>query len=229
MVSSRFIGRIAAALVVAAVMGAGVARVTAQEEPAVLLVLDKDAVDYGPPPHLIPLDGVDSINSKVGLRDEMAYFSGHVDQVVILPSGQNGNPGWFALRSVPAAWATEPGAADGLNNFALAGPGLGSPDESGDRESLLADVPNVASLRANGLAQLSGKHVCAIVYATDIAIGAGTSSASLKGENFGVIAFKVLTLLPADDGAFPNVQVQVLDGHEVCSGTLAPFADAPNE
>jgi hypothetical protein len=222
-------GRIAAGLTAALMLSGGLPRVAAQEESAVLLVLDKDALDYGPPPHLIPLDGVDSLNAKVGLRDELPYFSGHVDQVVILPGARNGSPGWFALRSVPSAWASEHGGTDGLTNFAVAGPGLGSPDESGDRESLLRDVPDVTSLRASGLSQLSGKRVCAIVYATDIVVEPGAGTASLKGDTFGVIAFQVLTTLPSGDDMFPHIQVQVLDGHEACAGNLVAFPEAPTD
>src|SRR6476660_5940229 len=73
--STRFAQRIGAGLVVAAIAGAGMARVQAQTETAFLIVLDKDALDYGPAPHLIPLDGVEALNSKVGLRDEMPSFS----------------------------------------------------------------------------------------------------------------------------------------------------------
>jgi len=224
MVAKRFAQRIGTAIGLAAVLGTGIGRLEAQTNAAVLLVLDKDALDYGPPPHLIPLDGVESLNSKIGLRDELPYFSGHVEQTVILPSGPGGNPGWFALRAVPQGW--ESAEVDGLRNFALSGPGLGSPDDSGDRETLLRDVPGVVVLGAAGLGQLVGKDVCAIVYAGDIHVSPSTS---LTGENFGVIGFKVLTLLSGASDAYPNVEVQVLDGHEICAGTLVPFAQAPIE
>jgi hypothetical protein len=51
----------------------------------------------------------------------------------------------------------------------------------------------------------------------------------LKGATLGRIAISVVNLLPTDDAARPNVQVQIAEGHEVCSGQLAPFAEAPVE
>jgi len=226
MVSKRSFRQIGVAIGTAAVIGTAITHVAAQTDPTVLLVLDKDALDYGPPPHLIPLDGVDGLNSKVGLRDELPYFSGHVDQTVILSTAQNGDPGWFTLTTVPTSWPAEAGTVDGLRNFELAGAGLGSPDENGDRETLLRNVPGVAVLGADGLTQLAGKQVCAIVYATNIS--AGGANTDLTGETYGVIGFKVLALLPSDNPMYPNVEVQVLDGHEVCAGSLALLAGAPS-
>ena len=80
-----------------------------------------------------------------------------------LPGGQDGNDGWFAIRSAPASWASETGVDDGLQNFLLAGPGLGSPDEDGNGTSLLGGVPNVVALRAAGLIPLIGRTACAVV------------------------------------------------------------------
>jgi hypothetical protein len=197
---------------------------TQDAAPPVLLVLDKDAIDYGPAPHLLPDGAVDPDAAGIGVREELPYFQSHLNSQVVLTGGQNGNDGWFAVRTVPASWATADGANDGLQNFALAGPGLGSPDDNGDRESLLDNVPDVTALRADGLALLVGRTVCAVVYSGDVAAGA---SASLRGPTLGRIAFSVISLLPTDDPAHPNVQVQIAEGHEVCAGQLAPFAEAP--
>ena len=82
------------------------------------------------------------------MRDELEYFQSHLHALMILTGGQNGSDGWFALKTVPDSWASEPGATDGVENFALAGPGLGSPDESGNRESLLETVSGVVPLLA---------------------------------------------------------------------------------
>jgi molybdopterin-binding protein len=194
--------------------------------PPVLLVLDKDAIDFGPAPHLLPEGAVDPDLAGVGVREELPYFQGHVNGQVVLTSGQNGSGGWFAIRSVPASWASVPGGADGLQNFALAGPGLGSPDEEGDREALLDAVADVAPLGADGLALLVGRSVCAVIYSGDVTVAPG-SPVSLKGPTLGRIAFTVVGVLPGSVAAFPNVQVQIAEGHEVCSGALVPFADAP--
>ena len=149
----------------------------------VLLVLDKDALDYGPTPHFLPADAVDLSVAAVGVRDELGYFQSHLHAQVTLTGGQNGSDGWFAVKTVPASWSTQEGANDGLENFALAGPGLGSPDDNGNRESLLENVPGVVPVRADGLALLVGRTVCAVVYANDIALSSG--SANLTGPNLG--------------------------------------------
>ena len=77
--------------------------------------------------------------SDVGVREELPYFVVRAGQHVTLQGGTADNSAWFALRAVPEAWESEPGAADGLQNFELAGPGLGSPDASEERETLLHD------------------------------------------------------------------------------------------
>src|SRR4051794_19096545 len=74
---------------------------TQDTSPALLLVLDKDALDYGPPPHLLPADAIDPDLAGIGVREEPRYFQSHRDAQVVLPSGQNGSDGWFAVRSVP--------------------------------------------------------------------------------------------------------------------------------
>jgi hypothetical protein len=200
----------------------------AQSQP-VLLVLDKDAFDYGPAPHFLPPDAVNTDAAGVGVRDELSYFASHVGGQVVLTSRQNGNDGWFALRSVPQAWASEPGATDGLENFALAGRGLGSPDDNGDRESLLEFVPDVMPLRAEGLTKLVGRTACAVVYNDHVVVSGGSpSTASLRGATLGRIAFAVVGLLDTDDPSSPNVQVEIVEGHETCSQPLIAFSDAPD-
>jgi hypothetical protein len=161
----------------------------------------------------------------VGVRDELGYFQNHLHAQVILLTGRNGSDGWFALRSVPESWASEPGANDGIENFALAGPGLGSPDANGNRESLLHAVPNVVPVRADGLNLLVGRTVCAVVYASDIAPTGGATD--LAGPTLGRVAFKLVSVIPVD-GAAPNVQVEILEGHEVCSEGVVPFGEAPD-
>jgi len=213
----------------AAIMGAlafssVVARAQTQTAPTVLLILDKDALDYGPAPHLLPDGAVDPDVAGVGVREELPYFQAHANSQIVLTGGQNGNDGWFAVRTVPASWATTDGAADGFQNFALAGPGLGSPDDNGDRESLLGSVPDVTPIRADGLSMLVGRTVCAVVYGGDVVAGTPTS---LAGPTLGRVAFTVVSIVPTDDAAHPNVQVQIGEGHEVCAGQLAPFAEAP--
>jgi len=196
----------------------------AQGQASYLLVLNHNAIDYGPVPHLLPADAVDPDIAGIGVRDGLRYFQSHVGSQVVLTSGQGGNDGWFALRSAPDSWATND--TDGLTNFALAGPGLGSPDDNGARESLLASVSNVAPVRADGLAMLVGSNVCAVVYSGDITVAGDPPSASLQGPTLGRIAFQVVSLVPTDDTQHPQVQVQIADWSQAC-GQLQAFANAP--
>ena len=138
-----------------------------------------------------------------------------------------GNDGWFAIRNVPSSWESEPGAGDGLENFWLAGPGLGSPDEDGSRTSLLDDVADVVPLRGSGVGALMGRTVCAIVYDHDVAVAAGTPAhANLSGSNLGVAAFEVVNVEAS--GEWPSVTIKILSAKETCSGSLTPFAEAPD-
>jgi hypothetical protein len=136
-----------------------------------------------------------------------------------------GSAGWFALRGVPAAWATEDGASDGAENFFLAGPGLGSPDDTGARTSLLGNVPDLVTLDAAGAADLIGRQTCAVVYSDELAAG---DRSDLTGATLGVIAFSVVS---GDAGAMdrPSVTVQILDARETCVGAIATFSEAPAE
>ena len=71
---------------------------------------------------------------------------------------------------------------------------------------------------------LVGRTVCAVVYSGDVV---GGTPATLAGATLGRIAFSVVSVVPMDDPSHPNVQVQIGEGHEVCAGQLAPFAEAP--
>lgn len=201
--------------------------VSAQASAPLLLLVDETAIDHGPPPHLIPSEAVNELIGKVGLREPLPYFAARIGQDITLKGGVAGNDGWFALSQVPATWASQPGAADGLENFAIAGPGLGSPNELGDRSELLMSVTGVVPLRQEGLGRLVGRTVCAIVYDTDIVVSAGPmSSASLSGINLGVIALEV-TGLDQNGTEWPDVKARVADALTVCTGALAPLSDAP--
>src|SRR5690606_25439017 len=102
--------------------------------------------------------------SEIGYRGVVAYFAEHIGEELLIPAGDAGDEGWFAPTSVRIAWKNAgPDIGDGLRNYVEAGPGLGSPDSRGDRQSLLRNVPNLMPLRATGLARLEGSQVCAVV------------------------------------------------------------------
>jgi hypothetical protein len=117
------------------------------------------------------------------------------------------------------------GTDEGLENFFVAGAGLGSPDESGNRVTLLGGVPDVVALRWSGLGLLVGRQVCAVVYGDEIEPGPTTN---LGGANLGAVAFGVTSVDPAAS-EWPSVTVQVLDVREVCGGMLDPLVEAPSE
>lgn len=196
----------------------------AQDQPPVLLVLDQTAIDHGPPPHLIPSEAANEEIAGVGLRDPIPYFAARVGAFITLPSGDGGNDGWFALRMAPPAWASEPGSDDGLENYLVAGSGLGSPDDDGRRASLLEEVPNVVPVRAASLNLLVGRRVCAVVYSDDVIVAPATST-NLSGVNLGVVAFQV-TSVDTTGGDWPPVVVTILDVSGVCAGALTAFAEA---
>jgi hypothetical protein len=64
----------------------------------------------------------------------------------------------------------------------------------------------------------------------DVSIAYEPLSGSLKGENLGTVAFRVLSSTPLFDhstGSLTQVEVEVLDAGTVCEQELQLFLDAP--
>ncbi len=135
------------------------------------------------------------------------------------------------MSTIPGSWAGAGPTADGLCNFLLAGPGLGTADVNGDREALLDEIPDVHPLRASGLALLVGQQVCAVVFDSDISINYDPLASSLKGANLGVVAFQVVSVTARTNGStssLPEVVIDILDADQICDcETLTLFLDAP--
>jgi hypothetical protein len=195
----------------------------AQQQPSVLVILDANGLDRS----LLPVDTDNELVADIGVREELPYFAVRLGQHVTLQAGAADNPGWFALRAVPDGWESEPGAGDGLQNFELAGPGLGSPDASEERETLLHTVANVVPLQAAGLQMLWGRQVCAVVYTKELAVAGDPPAADLTGVTLGILAFRVSAVVPVD-GSVVNIDAEVLEAHETCAEGLTVFADAPD-
>lgn len=141
-----------------------------------------------------------------------------------------GDEGWFALKTIPDSWITDGPTDDGLRNFLLAGPGLGTPDTNGDREALLDKIPDVTPLRATGLKMLEGRQVCAVVYDNDISMNYSPLNGSLKGATLGTVAFEVLAvrqLSGFSSSSLPEVEIRILDAELVCGEPLTLFTEAP--
>jgi CSLREA domain-containing protein len=207
-----------------------------------LLLIDESSIDNGAQPNLFSPGDVNDDVATIGLRTPVAAFDGaNVGRAYTLHTGQVGDEGWFAPKTIPATWTTAGPTVDGVRNFVgnprqpyphTVGPGLGTADAKGDRESLLDKVPDVTPLRATALGMLADEKAtfCAVVYDSGIEINYGPLSGSLKGRNLGTVAFRVLRSTPLvghSSGALPQVEVDVLDAGTVCEDELRLFTDAP--
>ncbi len=124
------------------------------------------------------------------MRDELPI---PVGTTLTLPAGEVGDEGWFALKTIPDSWADAGPTDDGLRNYILAGPGLGTGD---DPEVLLDKISDVTPLRTAGLTLLAEDMttVCALVYKSDISINYDPLDGNLQGANRGLIAFDVIAI-----------------------------------
>jgi prepilin-type processing-associated H-X9-DG protein len=183
------------------------------------LLIDEDSIDKdGAPNFFTDVDVNDDI-ADIGLRAQLPFFAGNVGATITLYTGEVGDEGWFAPKTILASWANAGPTEDGLCNFVFAGPGLGTEDMDGDREALLDKIPDVTPLRASGLALLEGQRVCAVVFDSDISINYDPLDGSLKGANLGVVAFQVVSVtarLDGSDSSLPEVEIEILDAEEVC-------------
>lgn len=197
----------------------------------VFLVIDEDSIGNGSAPNFFSDVEVNDDIADIGLRTQLPFFAANVGARITLHTGEVGDEGWFALKTMPDFWADAGPTNDWLCNFVLAGPGLGTEDENGDREALLGKIPDVTPLRASGLAMLEGQRVCAVVFDSDISINYDPLDGSLKGANLGVVAFKVISVTARTDGSdssLPEVVIEILDADEACDcETLTRFLDAP--
>jgi CSLREA domain-containing protein len=193
-----------------------------------MLAIDKDSIDNGRPPNNFSKAAVNDGSARIGLRTTLPAFAGaNVGRRLTLHTGAVGSEGWFALKTVPASWVSTGPTTDGLRNYLLAGPGLGS---GSNRERFLDKVPNVTPLRATGLKRLVGEWVCAVVYDDDVSINYAPLTGSLKGDNLGVVAFKVLSvtrLTGFGSSALPKVEVEVGDRNAACGAVLVMHSAAP--
>ena len=198
----------AGALCLIGVLGTVSAVATAQTSAPLLVLLDLDALE-----HRFAPDAINDPIAGVGVRDPLPFFAANIGQRIALPG-----KGWFGLVAVPVSWHN-PGEDHGLQNYFLAGPGLGSPDALGDRASLLGDVPGVVGLQPGQLAGLVGRTICGVVYNNRIPTSGTPPVADLRGKTLGVIAGRVVAVHP--DGA--TVEIEILASRDACSAELALF------
>ncbi|MDX2048894.1 MAG: hypothetical protein SFU87_19045 [Chitinophagaceae bacterium] len=201
---------------------------TAVVPESVFLLLDEDAIDNGNPPNNFSETDVNDHLARVGLRLALPYFRDKVGDTIELFSGEVGDEGWYALKTIPASWKNAGPASNGTRNFLQAGPGLGTGNDG--PEILLDKIPYVTPLRAKGLAMLVGKPILAIVYDGDISNNYGPLTGNLQGTNLGVVALEVLKVSRRTDGSsssLPRITIKILSVDDVSAASLRLFGNAP--
>ncbi|MBA4718558.1 MAG: hypothetical protein HRO68_05500 [Nitrosopumilus sp.] len=194
--------------------------------PSVFLIIDEDSIDNGNEPNYFSGDDVNEEGAEVGVRDQLPFFASNIGEIITLHTGEIGDEGRFALKTIPESW-NDVDIPDGLTNFVSAAVGLGSGD---DPEALLDKIPDVTPLRATGLSSLVGENICAIVYDSDISINYDPLDGSLKGANLGTVAFNVISvtkLTGHSDKSLPKVEIEILDAEQLCNEEFKLLTDAP--
>jgi hypothetical protein len=207
MISSRTF--LAMAVGVALSGTAGTAALSA-DEPAIVLVLDEDAIDTGQAPNYFSVADLNATLSSESLRDQLPYFAANVGGHLTLPMGPAEDAGWFTFSGAPASWAEQ--ETDGFHNLLAATPGLGSPDANGSTSSLLVDVPGMKVLSADSLQAIGEQPICALVFDGDVTTS--ETGGNLEGATLGIAAFRALSVSPE------GVEIEVLDASTVCAGVL---------
>lgn len=196
----------------------------------ILLVIDEDSIDNGNPPNSFSDVQVNDHIAEVGVREQLRYFRDNVGKTIDLFTGEVGDEGWYALKTIPGSWIETGPTDSGARNYLAPGPGLGAGNPDDDKEVLLDKIPDVTPLRATGQAMLIGQTVLAIVYDGDVSINYSPLDGNLMGANCGLVAFMVLDVRERRDastGSLPRVTIQILDVNEVRDGDIMLFANAP--
>ena len=194
---------------------------------SVLLVIDEESIDNGNPPNNFSATDVNDNKARIGLRETLLYFKQNIGNTITLYSGEVGDEGWHALKTIPTSWINAGPTNNGAKNYLLAGPGLGSGEGP---EVLLDKIPNVTPLRAKGLKMLVGQTVFAVVYDGDVSINYGPLQGNLQGSNLGIVALEVLSVTKRTDGSsgsLPKISVKIKDVDQVKKSRFKLFSNAP--
>jgi hypothetical protein len=197
---------------------------------AVFLVIDESSIDNGNEPNNFSDVDVNDQLADIGLRLPLKYFKDNIGKTIDLYTGQVGDEGWFALKTIPSSWKSTGPTSHGLDNYLVPGPKLGAPEPDDDREILLDKIPDVTPLRATALKMLEGMTVLAVVYDSDISINYSPLNGNLMGENLGRVAFDVLEVRKRIDGStssLPVVTIRIRSVEEVASLPGVLFSNAP--
>jgi hypothetical protein len=195
---------------------------------SVFLVIDEESIDNGNAPNNFSETDVNDQLAQIGLRQSLRYFRDNVGKTIDLYSGEVGDEGWHALKTIPTSWRNAGPTTNGTRNFLQAGPGLGGGNDG--PEVLLDKVPNVTPLRAKGLKMLTGKTILAVVYDGDVSTNYGPLSGNLQGSNLGVVALEVIQVRKRTDGSsgsLPIVTVKIVSVNAATNASLKLFSNAP--
>lgn len=201
---------------------------TSSVSESILLVIDEESIDNGNPPNYFSETDVNDQLATIGQRLPLRYFRENVGKEIELYTGEVGDEGWHALKTIPNSWINAGPTNIGARNFLLAGPGLGGGEDG--PEVLLDKIPNVTPLRARGLKMLTGKTVLAVVYDGDVSINYGPLDGNLQGANLGVVALEVLSVRRRTDGSsgsLPIVRVRIVSAEAASNAVLKLFSNAP--
>lgn len=212
----------------------------ASAQATLFLLIDEDSIDNGALPNVLSTADVNDDIAAIGVRAQLRFFKNNVGRTIELYTGQTGDEGWFALKTIPSSWVAAGGLQPGFVGNPAAqpgdapphgvGPGLGAAHSTGDRESLLDRVPDVTPLRGTAIEMLRGREVCALVYDSEISINYSPLTGNLKGATLGLVAFRVMgnSQIPgASPSTLPKVEVTILDAAQVCAMPLSLFMEAP--
>ena len=194
----------------------------------VFLLIDEDSIDNGNEPNDFSETDVNDHIADIGQRQPLNYFQENIGEIIELYTGQVGDEGWFAPKTILNTWINAGPTNNGLQNYLTPGPGLGAPGD--DREVLLDEIPNVIPLRAAGLAMLEGQTVYALVYDSDISINYDPIEGNLQGANLGVVAFDVLNATKRTDGStsdLPRMTIRIRNAVALGDMPLGLFSNAP--
>lgn len=195
---------------------------------AVLLVIDEESIDNGNLPNNFSDTDVNDQLAEIGLRKTLRFFEENIGDTIELFTGDVGDEGWHALKTIPDTWVSTGPLGNGSQNYLAAGPGLGGGEDN--KEVLLDKIPDVTPLRATGLKMLIGKTVLAVVYDSDVSINYSPLNGKLMGANLGVVAFDVIEVNERTDGSsgsLPRVKIVIRAVDDALAAPLMLFANAP--
>jgi hypothetical protein len=193
---------------------------------SVFLVIDEESIDNDNQPNNFSETDVNDQLARIGQRQILRYFKDNVGKTITLYTGEVGDEGWHALKTIPSSWKSAGPTSNGTRNFLVTGQGLGG---GNDPEKYLDNIPNVTPLRATSLKMLIGKTVLAVVYDSDVSINYSPLNGSLKGDNLGIVAFDVIEVKKRNDGSsgsLPSVIIRIRDAAQASAAALKLFSNA---